>query len=113
MALAQQHHDLMGDFKPRGAMAGQQVLDELRRANDVVGAKANPEEAAAFRAWLMGAAKAAAEAAKEAGSWGSEPSWSARASVTCSSNSARPSASIRPESDGLTGAPFAIPCVLL
>jgi hypothetical protein len=70
MALAQQHHNLMDDFKPRGAMAGQQVLDELRRANDIVGAKATPEEAAAFRAWLMEAAKAAAEAAKEGGFMG-------------------------------------------
>ena len=70
MALAQQHHNLMDDFKPRGAMAGQQVLDELRRANDIVGAKATPEEAAAFRAWLMEAAKAAAEAAKEGGLMG-------------------------------------------
>jgi hypothetical protein len=67
MALAQQHHNLMGDFKPRGAMAGQQVLDELRAANDIVGAKATPGEAAAFRAWLIEAAKAAAEAAKEGG----------------------------------------------
>lgn len=70
MALAQQHHNLMGDFKPRGAMAGQQVLDELRRANDIVGAKATPGEVAAFRAWLMEAAKAAAEAAKEGGFMG-------------------------------------------
>jgi hypothetical protein len=70
MALAQQHHNLRGDFKPRGTMAGQQVLDELRRANDIVGAKATLEEAAAFRAWLMEAAKAAAEAAKEGGFMG-------------------------------------------
>lgn len=70
MALAQQHQNLMGDFKPRGAMAGQQVLDELRAANDIVGEKATPEEAAAFRSWLMEAAKAAAEAAKEGGFMG-------------------------------------------
>jgi hypothetical protein len=70
MALAQKHQNLMGDFKPRGAMAGQQVLDELRAANDIVGRKATPEEAAAFRSWLMEAAKAAAEAAKEGGFMG-------------------------------------------
>ena len=51
-------------------MAGQQVLDELRRASDIVGAKATPGEVAAFRAWLMEAAKAAAEAAKEGGFMG-------------------------------------------
>jgi hypothetical protein len=70
MALAQQRQSPLKDFKPRGAMAGQQVLDELRAANDVVSEKATPEEAAAFRSWLLAAAKAAADAAKEGGFMG-------------------------------------------
>jgi hypothetical protein len=67
MALSQQRQNLLGDFKPRGATAAQQVLDELRAANDIVSAKATPEEAAAFRSWLMEAARGAADAAKEGG----------------------------------------------
>lgn len=67
MALAQQRQNLLGDFKPRGATAAQQVLDELRAAGDIVSRKATPEEAAAFRSWLIEAARAAADAAKEGG----------------------------------------------
>jgi len=57
----------LGDFKPRGALAGEEILDELRAANELLDQKATPDEAAAFRAWLLAAAKAAAEAAKEGG----------------------------------------------
>lgn len=61
----------MGDFKPRNAaLAGQQVIDELRAVNEIVTAKATPEEAAAFRHWLMTTAQAAADAAKEGGFMG-------------------------------------------
>jgi hypothetical protein len=63
----QQRKSPLGDFKPRGAMAGEQILDELRAVNALVGQKATPEEAAAFREWLLTAAKRAAEAAKEGG----------------------------------------------
>ena len=55
------------DFRPKGAMAGQMILDELRGANEIVTRKGTPEEAAAFREWLLGVAKAASEAAKEGG----------------------------------------------
>ena len=65
--LAEQRKSSVGDFKPRGAMAGQQVLDELSRANEIVGAKAGPEEAEAFRAWILECAQRAADAAKEGG----------------------------------------------
>ena len=58
------------DFRPKGAMAGQMILDELRAANDIVTRKATPEEAAAFREWLLASAKRAAEAAKEGGFMG-------------------------------------------
>jgi hypothetical protein len=55
------------DFKPRGAMAGKEILDELSRANGIVSAKATPEEAEAFREWITESAQRAAEAAKEGG----------------------------------------------
>ena len=63
-ALAQQRQNPLGDFTPR---SGQQVLEELRGVNQVVTAKATPEEAEAFRRWLVAAAQAAADAAKEGG----------------------------------------------
>ena len=58
------------DFRPKGAMAGQMILDELRAVNGIVTQKAAPEEAAAFREWLLASAKSAAEAAKEGGFMG-------------------------------------------
>ena len=63
-ALAQQKHNPLGDFKPRN---GQQVLEELRGVNELVTAKATPEEVEAFRRWLVVAAQAAADAGKEGG----------------------------------------------
>jgi phosphoribosylaminoimidazole-succinocarboxamide synthase len=67
---AKQRQSPMGDFKPRGAMAGQEILDELRAVNELVTQKATPDEAAAFREWLLTAAKRASEAAKEGGFMG-------------------------------------------
>jgi hypothetical protein len=66
-AKAKQRENPLGDFKPRGAMAGEEILDELRAVNRLLTEKATPEEAAGFREWLMTAAKRAAEAAKEGG----------------------------------------------
>ena len=63
-ALAQRKQNPLGDFKPR---SGQQVLEELRGVNEIVTAKATPAEAEAFRAWLLTAAQAAADAGKEGG----------------------------------------------
>jgi integrase len=48
-ALAQHRQNPLGDFKPR---SGQQVLEELRVVNELVTAKATPEEVAAFLADL-------------------------------------------------------------
>jgi hypothetical protein len=48
----------------------QYVLDELRSVNEVVSAKATPEEADAFRGWLLDVAQASADAAKEGGFMG-------------------------------------------
>ena len=62
----QRKHPLKG-FKPA---AGSQVLDELRAAHALVAAKATPEEAQAYGAWLTASAQAAAEAAKDGGFMG-------------------------------------------
>jgi hypothetical protein len=55
------------DFKPRGAMAGEEILTELREVSALVGEKATPEDAASYREWLLDAAKHTADAAKEGG----------------------------------------------
>jgi hypothetical protein len=65
-----QRQSPVGDFKPKGSMAGQMILDELQAVNRIVTQKATPEEAAAFREWLLAASKGAAEAAKEGGFMG-------------------------------------------
>jgi hypothetical protein len=67
--LKERDNPLSG-FKPRGATATVEILDELRDAYAIVTAKATPEEAAAYRDWLLSAANEAAEAAKEGGFFG-------------------------------------------
>jgi hypothetical protein len=57
----------IGDFKAKGALAGQEILEELSGVNAIVSAKASPEDADAFRKWLNDAAGEAANAAKEGG----------------------------------------------
>jgi len=66
-ALTQHKQNPLADFKPRG---GQQVLEELREVDALVTAKATPQELEAFRGWLVAAAQAAADAAKEGGFMG-------------------------------------------
>jgi hypothetical protein len=59
------------NFKPTSAAtAGTEILDELRAVAAFVAEKATPEEAQAFRGWLVMAAQAAADAAKEGGFMG-------------------------------------------
>jgi hypothetical protein len=67
---ARQRQNPLRDFKPRGAQASEEILAELRAANEIVNRKATPEEAEAFREWLMTAARRAADAAKEGGFMG-------------------------------------------
>jgi hypothetical protein len=67
---AQHRENPLGDFKPRGALAGEEILEELRAVNQLVTEKATPEEADAFRTWLLTAAQRAADAAKEGGFMG-------------------------------------------
>ena len=66
-ADAKTHKNPLHDFKPKGALAGQMVLEELAGVNAIVSAKASPEDAEAYRTWLKDAAQEAADAAKEGG----------------------------------------------
>jgi hypothetical protein len=67
---AQHRQNPLGEFRPKGARAGEEILQELREVNRLVTEKAAPEEAAAFREWLLTAAQRAADAAKEGGFMG-------------------------------------------
>jgi hypothetical protein len=40
--LAEQRKNPLGDFKPRGALAGKEIIDEISRAGEIVSAKASP-----------------------------------------------------------------------
>jgi lysophospholipase L1-like esterase len=66
-AEAKARKNPFGDFKAKGALAGQEILEELAAVNGIVSAKASPDEAEAYRAWLKDAAQEAANAAKEGG----------------------------------------------
>jgi hypothetical protein len=67
---AQQRKNPVGDFKPRGATAGKEILDELSSAGQLAEQKADPAEARAFEEWLLECAQRAADAAKEGGFMG-------------------------------------------
>ena len=70
-AMLQNKQNPAKDFKPTSApTAGAEILDELRGVDAIVAAKATPEEAKAFRTWLVVTAQAAANAAKEGGFMG-------------------------------------------
>jgi hypothetical protein len=70
-AMVQQKQNPARNFKLTGAAtAGTEILDELRAVDAIVAAKATPEETQAFRGWLVIAAQAAADAAKEGGFMG-------------------------------------------
>jgi hypothetical protein len=70
VADARARHNPLHDFKPKGALAGQEILDELTAVNAIVTEKASAEEADAYRAWLKDSAQEAANAAKEGGFFG-------------------------------------------
>jgi hypothetical protein len=70
-AMIQQKQNPAKKFKPTSAAtAGTEILDELRTVDGIVAEKATPEEAEAFRGWLVATARAAADAAKEGGFMG-------------------------------------------
>ena len=67
-SMVNQKQNPMAGFKPdSSALAGKMILDELTGVNAILTAKATPEEADAFRRWLLAAAQASADAAKEGG----------------------------------------------
>jgi len=69
--MTQHKKNPMGGYKlEKGTQAGIQILEELSAVNEVVSAKATPEEAQAWRGWMVAAAQAAADAAKEGGFMG-------------------------------------------
>jgi thymidine phosphorylase len=68
LSMVKQKQNPMAGFKPdSSALAGKMILDELMGVSEILTAKATPEEAAAFRRWLLAAAQAAADGAKEGG----------------------------------------------
>ncbi len=70
-SMAQERKHPLKGYKPtRSEAPGTQVLDELREVKSLVATGATPEEAAAFGAWLIASAQAAAEAAKDGGFMG-------------------------------------------
>lgn len=70
-AMAQERKHPLKGYKPTGTEPpGDQVLDELREVKALVATEATPEETAAFGAWLVASAQAAAEAAKDGGFMG-------------------------------------------
>lgn len=69
-SMAQSRENPLKGFKPEGPNPGEGVLEELRGVVAIVGAKASADEAAAFGGWLVAAARAAADAAKDGGFMG-------------------------------------------
>jgi hypothetical protein len=67
-AMAQQRQNPLSGYKlTRDRNPGEQVLEELTAVQAIVAATATPDEAAAFGRWLIAAAQAAADAAKDGG----------------------------------------------
>lgn len=66
-AQAQQRHNPLSGFKPKGRDAREEIIDELRGVNTLLVEKTEPEEREQFREWLKSAAQASALAAKEGG----------------------------------------------
>ena len=70
-SMAQARKNPIKGYKPtRDRDPGEQVLEELQAVQDIVKAKAAPDEAEAFGRWLVASAQAAADAAKEGGFMG-------------------------------------------
>jgi hypothetical protein len=60
----------LSGFKPRGAMAGAAVLEELRAVRGILDAKATEQDTGEFGEFIVATAQAAADAAKEGGFMG-------------------------------------------
>jgi hypothetical protein len=71
VSMVKEKHNPLAGFKPdSSALAGKMILDELVGVNEILRAKATPDEADAFRRWLIATAQAAADGAKEGGFMG-------------------------------------------
>lgn len=71
LSMVNQRQNPMAGFKlDSSALAGKMILDELMGLSEILTTKATPEEADAFRRWLLAAAQAAADGAKEGGFMG-------------------------------------------
>ena len=68
--VASERKNQLSGFKPRGATAGTEILDELGAVNAIVAEKASEEDAKGYREWLLAAAQEAANAATEGGFMG-------------------------------------------
>jgi hypothetical protein len=64
---ARRRENPMAGFRPKGADARDEVLDELRAVDAILVEKTTPEERAQFVDWLRTAAQNTATAAKEGG----------------------------------------------
>jgi hypothetical protein len=71
-AMRQKKQSPLGGYRPtaEAGSAVDQVLEEIRAVQAMVSVKATADEAAAFGRWLLAAAQAAADAAKEGGFMG-------------------------------------------
>ena len=70
-AMSQQHAHPLKGYRPEGEGNPRDALvDELQSTRALVESKATPEETAAFSAWMVDVAQAAADAAKEGGFMG-------------------------------------------
>jgi hypothetical protein len=66
-AKAQNRENPLAGFKPKGTQASAEVIDELRKVNQLLVETTTPEETEQFREWLKEAAQQTALAAKEGG----------------------------------------------
>lgn len=66
-AAASRRENPLGGFRPTGPDAREQILDELRRVEALLVAKADDDEADEYREWLRVSAQRSAMAAREGG----------------------------------------------
>ncbi|MDP9346634.1 MAG: hypothetical protein M3P44_13135 [Actinomycetota bacterium] len=66
-AKTKRRENPLGGFRPSGSEARDQILDELRRVEALLVAKADETEADEFREWLRISAQRSAMAAREGG----------------------------------------------
>jgi hypothetical protein len=66
-AKAQNRQNPLSGFKPKGTQASAEVIDELRKVNQLLVEKTTSDETDQFREWLKEAAQQTALAAKEGG----------------------------------------------